>query len=261
MVAIIINDCQDANAVGRQKARILSLLDLPALFIGVSNDLEAAGNLIDALDAVGDQRGVILVNTAPRHGVAKRWGNGAPFVHFRYKDVLVVATIGGATLSLAKKFGLADFVRVIDIPTALDEMIRQRFLRKQTKSAAIRSQFRSYEFLPYIAAYLLSGRDVPGTEFKAADIPNVPHAIWWVDNFGNCKTTILPEEVPFKAGGSLVTNIGKLACFSRLSEVPDGETAVIVGSSGLGERRFLEIVIQGGDAADHFRLSSGDVII
>jgi hypothetical protein len=68
----IINDCRDANAVGRQSTRASVLIGGPVSFVGVQNDIEAAGNLIDILDAYGGAPGAILVNVAPRNGKAKK---------------------------------------------------------------------------------------------------------------------------------------------------------------------------------------------
>src|SRR3989344_9103064 len=116
MNIIIINDCRDANAVGRQIARAASLLGGSASFLGVTSDLQAAGNLIDVLDALGENPGVVLVNVAPRNGKAKKWGNGTPFGYFWYRKTLVVASIDGYTLSLVKKLKVVNFVYVLDIP-------------------------------------------------------------------------------------------------------------------------------------------------
>ncbi|MBI1839007.1 MAG: hypothetical protein HYR95_01760, partial [Candidatus Colwellbacteria bacterium] len=99
----IINDCRDANAAGRQAARAATLLGGTVAFIGVTNDLEASGNLIDALDAIEGKGGIVLVNVAPRNGTAKKWENGTPFGYFWYKETLVLASVDGLTLSLVKK--------------------------------------------------------------------------------------------------------------------------------------------------------------
>jgi len=111
----IINDCRDANAAGRQITRTTSLLGDSASFIGVSGDLEAAGNIIDALDALEERPGIILANVAPRNGKAKKWANGTPFSYFRYKKVLILASVDGLTLSLVKKFKLTQSVTILDI--------------------------------------------------------------------------------------------------------------------------------------------------
>jgi hypothetical protein len=42
--------------------------------------------------------------------------------------------------------------------------------------------------------------------------------------------------------------------------VPDRTTALISGSSGLGKKRFLEIVVQGGSAEKKLKIFAGDAI-
>lgn len=257
MVITIINDCQDSNAAGRQIARTISLFGSPVSFIGVQNELEAAGNLIDALDAVEGREGIVLANVAPRHKQAKKWTNGSPFGYFRFKKNLIISTVDGLTLSLAKKLRLFEFANVLDMPAVLEKMISQKFLPAESKNNIVNSQFRSYDFLPRAAFYLLKNKDIESEKLNARGIPDAPKAIWWVDNFGNCKTTLLPEEISFKPASSILTKIGKLNCFPRLKDVPAGKPALIVGSSGLGEKRFLEIVIKGASAAKLFNLTSG----
>lgn len=77
MFCTIISDCQDDNVFGRQKTRIAALFgsSIDAItMIGVSNELEAAGNLVDVLDAAGGASGIVLVNVAPRDDKAKQRG-------------------------------------------------------------------------------------------------------------------------------------------------------------------------------------------
>ncbi|MCR4312136.1 MAG: hypothetical protein NUV56_02515, partial [Candidatus Uhrbacteria bacterium] len=60
MFLSVITDCQDGNARVRQETRYSVLFPgVPTNFMGVSSDLEAAGNLIDVLDAAGDNEGII----------------------------------------------------------------------------------------------------------------------------------------------------------------------------------------------------------
>ncbi len=246
MTITIINNCRDANAVGRQSTRAASLLGAPVSFIGVASDLEASGNLIDTLDATKGQRGVVLVNVAPRNGKSKKWGNGTPFCYFWYKETLVVATLDDFTLSLVKKLKLTDNVNILDVKELVPE--------------AADSQFRSYEFLPQVAVLLMNGKNGKSTLYSIDKIPDVPQAIWWVDNFGNCKTTILAEELENGLEKEMMLKMGKLNHFPRLKDVPDGAAALVTGSSGIDTRRFVEIVVQGGNAAEHFHLASGDRI-
>ncbi len=173
MTVIIINDCKDVNAAGRQIVRAQSLLHASASFVGVQSDLEAAGNIIDALDALDGRPGIILANVAPRNGGAKKWPNGTPFGYFWYGKTLVVASVDGYTWSLIKKLNLTQVIQVL-----------------YTKSS---SQFRSFEFLPRVAARLVTRKQVPYTKLAIQNIPDAPTAVWWIDNFGNCKTTLLPD--------------------------------------------------------------------
>jgi len=255
----IINDCRDANAVGRQIARTSSLLDSPVSFIGVTSDIQAAGNIIDILDAIEESPGIILVNVAPRNGKAKKWPNGTPFGYFWYKKVLVVASIDGLTLSLVKKFKLTKIITILDIPKTLDRLIAGGALQNNQKDAITRTQFRSFDFLPRIAVYLFNGKKLSGEKLSIEDIPDAPPAIWWIDNFGNCKTTLLQEDV--KGKNRFSAKFKGLSCFERLKDVPDKTSALISGSSGLGEKRFLEIIVQGGSAEKEFKISVGDVIM
>ncbi len=253
----IINDCRDANVVGRQTTRAGALIGGPVSFIGVTSDLEASGNLIDSLDAYGDAPGVILVNVAPRNGKAKKWKNGTPFGYFWYKKVLVVSSIDGLTLSLIKKLNLAESINVLDIPTVVDQFITENIISSDVGSHIVNTQFRSYDFLPRIAAYLVNNAGtVPSEELSITDITDAPLAVWWVDNFGNCKTTVLRKEV--SEDNQITTKFGNLNYFERLKDVPDKETAIITGSSGLDKNRFLEIVAQGESAAKALNVSSGD---
>lgn len=258
MNVTIINDSRDANAVGRQITRTSSLIAGNVSFIGVSNDLEASGNLIDILDAYGGLPGVILVNIAPRNGKAKKWKNGTPFGYFWRKNILVVSSVDGFTLSLVKKLNLAEAINILDIPTVVSQFIFEKIISPDAGSHIINTQFRSYDFLPRIAAYLLKNKDIKNEQLKIRDVADAPSAIWWVDSFGNCKTTALKKEI--LQGNQVNTKFGKIDYFERLKDVPDKTTALITGSSGLGNERFLEIVVQGGSAAKLLNLSSGDSV-
>ena len=258
MHTTIINDCRDANAAGRQMARAASLIGGGVSFMGVASDLEAAGNLIDALDAYGDAPGIVLVNVAPRDGKAKQWKNGTPFGYFWHKEVLVVASIDGLTLSLVKKLNVTDIVNVLDIPTIVARFVHESVLTQEEGDRISNTQFRSYEFLPRIAGDLLKNKEVISERMNIADVSDASQAVWWTDNFGNCKTTMLLEEI--SADVPVQTAFGEVSYFFRLKDVSDGQVALVTGSSGLGASRFLEIVAQGGNAAQLLDVRSGDVL-
>lgn len=252
MFITVINDCACANARGRQETRLASLFSSPINFVGVSSDLEAAGNIIDALDAGEGREGIILANVAPRNNKAKKWPNGTPFCYFYYKKTLVVSSIDGLTLSLVKKFKLVEAVKVVDLAKTV-----QKNLPKQA-TEIINTQFRSYEFLPKLAFWLKRHKRVFAQDYQMKNIADAPQAVWWVDNFGNCKTTLLARELDKKIESNIKNNIKDIHFASRLKDVEDNQAALITGSSGLGADRFLEIVAQGKSAAKIFGLKSGD---
>lgn len=256
MFTTLINDCRDPNAFGRQATKTAALIDAPVNLVGVNSDLEAAGNLVDVLSSAEGRKGVILVNVAPRHGTAKKWLNGTPFGWFSHGDTLVVTSIDGLTLSLVKKLGLVKEIQVFDIPTVMDTAIAQGLISEKTAEYVKITQFRSLEFMPRVVAWLVAGHDLPSEPLNSNDIPDAPPAVWYVDCFGNCKTTLLQEETGRISHPELAT----IPHHARLKDVPDGATAIIIGSSGHDERHFLEIVVQGGNASERLGLMSGSIL-
>jgi hypothetical protein len=81
----VIQDCNDEGTKGRITSRVQNLFEgiSPSFVaVGAYSDLQAAGNLVDILDATEGGDGVILVNAAPRHGKGKKYENGIPFGYF-----------------------------------------------------------------------------------------------------------------------------------------------------------------------------------
>lgn len=259
MFLTIITDCQDGNARARQETRYSVLFpQVNTSFIGVSSDLEAAGNLIDVLDAAGDNEGIIAVNVAPRHKAAKKWPNGTPFGYFWYNKILVVCTIDGEVLSLLKKFGIGDHVNVTDIRTVLSFA---EYPAEVVEHAAT-SQFRSFDYLPRLARIVWDKKEAPSEKLSFADVVDAPAGVWWIDSFGNCKTTLLAEDVQFEHGAEREIILNGLAikatCYRQLRDVPDYQTGLTLGSSGYKTRRFLELVVQGTSAAKHYDITQKD---
>lgn len=263
MFVTIINDCRDVNAMGRQATRAAKHFGNCSInTVGIEwNELEGAGNLIDMIDAADHEEGIIMANVAPRHGRGKKWPNGTPFGFFWYKKILVVSTVAEQMLSLAKKFELAKELQLTDISTVIDAMIKKGKLNADLHDIIVNSQFRSYDYMPRLAKWVWQGEDVPSETYSFEKVEDVKPTIWWVDNFGNCKTTVLPAEIEFEAGKVIKTKFGEVMCYDRLKDVPNDGAGIIIGSSGLREKRFLEIVVQGKSAASHFGLKVGDEIL
>ena len=260
MFITIITDCRDNNEQGRQTTRASMLFPGANIsFVGVGNfnEIEAAGNLIDMLDSATGAEGVIMVNAAPRHGPGKKYENGTPFGYFYYNNKIIVSTIAGNTLSLAKKFGMIDKLYVTDIPTVTAAFVTKGKFQADAQKRTMLTQFRSYEYMPFLGKWLHDKEDVPSEEMSLDSIPDAPKTVWWVDNFGNTKTTLLPDEIGFEPGKKIQTKVGEFTCYNRLKDVPNGEAGMTIGSSGYQNKRFIEITIQGKNAAKEFGLYSG----
>lgn len=245
---VFITDCTDPNAMSRVQSRITSLIPKSFIPVPVGNDLAAAGNLIDQIDAAGSTQALICVNAAPRD--TGEHENGCPFGYFQvskeYGESIVISSIGGYTLSLVKKFGLADTIDVLS-PDVFEELgISEKRL----------TQFRSYELIPKLARALLDGKKLAIEKITMDKIPDPPVRAWYVDNFGNCKLTLCQDE----ADRITYMRIKSLERYPHLSAVPKKKAGIIVGSSGLGGKRFLEIVVNGGDAAENFRIDTATVL-
>lgn len=262
MVGMIITDCADNNARARQVSRFMGLFGVEPGFLGVGArmpDVEAAGNLLDQLDVItnlptsrADTPAVVLVNVAPRGDkVREKWENGTPFCYFRVKNVLVVSTYAGRALSLLKDRGMADTVELFDIPTVTAEAVKWGELSESHAQRINHTQFRSLEFLPLVAYWLQEGRPVPSTTHPV-DHYDIKGKVWCIDNFGNAKTTLLPADIDFEEGKKVTLKDGSQAtCYRRLADVPKNESALVVGSSGYGKDRFLELVVQWDDGGFH----------
>ncbi|MDF2461098.1 MAG: hypothetical protein K0S68_501, partial [Candidatus Saccharibacteria bacterium] len=254
----------------RQQARFMSLFGVSPAFTGVhaptsdleSAGLQAAGHLVDALDAALGET-VVLVNVASRGGHGrKKWPNGTPFCWFRVGDKLVASTYEGAALSLVRDLGLVSEVQLLDIPHVVKAAVHWGEITPETAEQITNTQFRSLEFLPRVAKWVHEGRGVPAVTQSLDELPDVQGKIWYIDNFGNAKTTRLPEEIGFDEGRRLAVAGGHEAtCYQRLADVPDGETALVIGSSGFGERRFVELVIQRRSAARELGLAIGQDLL
>lgn len=266
---VIINDCSDPNAKVRQQVRFASLFGVAPAFVevgGKNPDLEAAGHLVDILDAATtpdyypSAKVVVLLNVAPRDtNIKHRGGNGTPFCYFKVENAIVVSTFGGRSLSLIRKLGLVDKVQLLHVPDVVASLVKSDKINQSEARHIANSQFRSYEFSPLVAYELVKGSSLPATEVKLDELPSAESRVWFTDNFGNVKTTILPVDVKFEVGKVLTLKGGqKATCYDRLADVPKNtEFGIVKGSSGYGHKRWLELVQQGKSAADNWGAKVG----
>ncbi len=262
---VVINDCSDDGTATRQTNRISTLTGLPTHFIGIGNyaDLEGAGHIIDALDSFAGFPGIIVANAAPRHGEGKKWPNGSPFCYFFVDETLVVSTIQGSILSMIRKMKLADMINVVDVPEVVEAMKKIGMVDEVTGKRIVNSQFRSFDFEPRLVSMIIQGIDVPHHPTPIAEL--TPHSVdglvYHVDNFGNCKTTILPSDIDFTPGKIIKTKYGEFPCYERLKDVPNDTTALTIGSSGFKSMRLIEFIIQGKSAAQKYGVKTADRLI
>jgi hypothetical protein len=268
MFITVINDCKSQNDIARQETRLMSLFHQPISFVGVDSDfsvnatLEAAGNLIDVLDAIEDRSGVVLLNVAPRGEQKKDGYNGTPFCYFNYKNILVISTVRGNSLSLVKKLGLIESVNLVDVAEACTAARQAGLLNSEQEKYIPTSQFRSFDFTPRLAHWLHLGLTIPHMTKDLSIIDDVEPCVWYVDAFGNCKTTILGSEMSAKPGATIKTNVGTFTYYQRLKDLPKGETAWYQGSSGIDHHRFVEIATQmvPGSAAKTLGIGVGQLL-
>ncbi|HSX30521.1 MAG TPA: hypothetical protein VLE99_01255 [Candidatus Saccharimonadales bacterium] len=269
----IINDCTDDLARSRQDLRFKTLFGVQPTYIGVGSyePIEAAGNLLDVLDVLCNfplsrqaAEHVILVNVAPRgEDVKQEWDNGTPFCYFRTGNVLVVSTYEERSLALFRDLGIVNAVELLDTPTVTAAAVKWGELAAQEADKINNSQFRSLEFLPLVAYWTLQGRKLPSTTQPLTGLASNDAQVWHVDNFEDVKTTLLSKDVDFEQG-KVVTLAGSVqaTCYRRLTDVPQGVTALTIGSSGYGSGRFLEIVIgHRGQAASTHNLKVGTPLL
>jgi hypothetical protein len=257
MFITIITDCNDSHTFGRQLTRAASLFDSVPIPVSINGgfdeptDLEAGFSLVDMLDAARGHYGVVML---------KKWKNGTPFGCFWFKDTLVVSTVDGYALSVAKKLGMVDEVKLFDIPTVMN-WAKGSLLDEFDAEYIINTQFRSFEFMPRVGKWVFDKLDVPFTILPASEIIDAPLCVSIIDNFGNLKTTVLPQEIGFETGKTInLKGFGELVCYDRLKDLPNGETGIIIGSSGYKENRFIEIMCQGESAKEKFGAKIGTLI-
>jgi hypothetical protein len=204
-------------------------------------DTLAAGFVIAQLALnEGPAQRVVFHNVAPRRDEtdARSENEGERFTVGEAADgTLVVGPNSGHSLSfVAGELAL----HYLDVPAA-------------------GSQFRSRDFLPAAVGRLSRGdRGVVLEPVPAGLVPAVPDAVVaYTDGYGNLKTTLERppaangERVRVRVGGGVTTAIVSDGTFA----VAEGELSLAPGSSGWplgagGERRFLELFLRGGSAAD-----------
>ena len=149
-----------------------------------------------------------------------------------------------------------DKIYVTDVGSVMNAVADKYDLDQAEVDRITHSQFRSFDYVPYLAHAVHCKHAFP-VEEKVLDESKLPEGIvWYVDAFGNCKLT----STSINNQEKVETKVGTFNYYQGLRQVPAGETAVYQGSSGLGHKRFLELSIQKGNAAKVHGLAVGDQV-
>lgn len=251
-------DCKDANALTRLEARLAVLFSGSTIHgVGIDTDSEAAGCILDTIDAlrITGKKAVVIGNLAPR--TDKHYKNGAPFYVGHVDYVTLIAT--KTCFALLAKLGLITTIYETDVET-----VCRAFLSEAEALRIANSQFRSFEYVPRLARWAYDQEKIPSTQTTLEPVSE--QKVWWVDNFGNCKTTITAEELAtYTIHNSITLSCNdktlELPFYTRLADVPKGTLACIIGSSGYQDTRFAEIVMQGQSAAKELGITSGTPLV
>lgn len=260
----IVSDC-GGQAMSRMMVRVNALMPGARCIAFESACLiEASGNIVDALDAFSPHTtGAILCNSAPRKDA--RETNGSAIVAGSVGLITLISTAGA--LGLVRKLVPNLMVRKLNV---------NAFLSQCVKTDRHTFNFRGLEVIPHILKHMHYYNDKGSFLFQDFfepfdQFPAVDSCVWHVDTIGghptNLKLTILRDECKgFEKGHTARVLFPKsgasheIPCFERLTDIPTGSLGLYEGSSGLGNRRFLEIAVMGGSAAKELGVRAGDPI-
>lgn len=147
----------------------------------------------------------------------------------------------------------------MDLSKVLEFACKNKLIDKKLSDFIVKSQFRSFDFVPRVTRWLKDGFKVPSVAYLLSSESLLHPCVWCIDAFGNAKTTILSNEAKLLPKQKIKTNLGTFKYYNRLKDIPLGETAIYTGSSGIGNKRFLELATQGkkGSAAKILNLKVG----
>ena len=255
----LVTDC-GTQAKGRMALRLSTLFT--SAYINTDfesgSPLEASGNLADALDALlpfdndlPDGNCAVLCNSAPRQRAREQ--NGSRIAYGKVGRAHLIATV--CTLGLLRKVYPDLTVCSID---------SDAFVHAYCDSRRQRFNFRGLEVIPLLLYAISSGGndDLLGSASTPLDsFMDFEPGVWHIDQIEgqrtNLKLTYLRDEFEglkpskkvridiYGQDGSI-----ELPFYERLTDIPSDQIGIYESSSGLGDRRFLEIAVMGGSAAE-----------
>ncbi|MBI5230184.1 MAG: hypothetical protein HY981_02730 [Candidatus Magasanikbacteria bacterium] len=253
----IVSDC-GGQAMSRMMTRYHALHpDAVCVPYESASLLEAAGNIVDAIDALDGRAGAVVCNSAPRRDA--RSTNGSAIVYVQLGQATIISTI--RSLGLLKKLIPNLHAQAVDV----DAFIQALGVERDTFN------FRGLEVIPRILCSLRDGCNMESVSTLHDKFPTVEPCVWLIDTIEgrptNLKLSILQYEAPwFVPGQTISIQFGAMpkrmfTCFERLTHIPDEEAGIYEGSSGLGTRRFLEVAVMGDSAAARFTVLKSGMLV
>jgi hypothetical protein len=292
----IITDCHDKDKGSSADSRIATRFK--TLFGGVTptlipieaktselerGSIQAAMDLLDQIDASRipgprsiKDRMLILINSATRGETPLHRPNGSPFCWWwPDKYTLVVSTLDGPVLPRAKSLGLIPdgVVHEMSVEDVMAYAVHRRWVSSPEAERICKSQFRSYDFQPMAAKWILENRGIPSRLHVVPEYVPDDITVLYADGFGNLTLNVTPEEFGYVAGAEITLADDRIAlCVPSLKDVPQSHTdmpilALTIGSNGIrdpetgSETRFMELVIMQGSAQEYTGLGPGDTAI
>jgi hypothetical protein len=288
----IITDCHDSSAKGRLKTRWRALFGFSPTFVKIkahTSELErgstqAVMHLQDQMDASRipghrpqKDKMLILINSATRGETPLHRPNGSPFCWWwADKFTLVVSTMDGPVLPYANHLGLIPdgMVHELSVEDVMEfASVRRDWVAPTEARRICDTQFRSFEFQPLVAKWLLRGWELPSDPYFVPEYRPEDVTVLYPDNFGNLTLNVTPEQFGYREGLEVTLHDGNVAlCVPSLKDVPQSHTkrpllALTIGSNGLRdpqsgeEKRLLELVIMRRSAEKYTGLKPGKTAI
>jgi len=253
-------DCSDNNAKARVHAHLshqLKKYNFDIAVYGEKNVQDIAFNIFSLVSFWRENNikgNIVVGNYAPR---TDNHPNGAPFLLTIINDNYVIGNPD--TFYTLKKIGLLGTLPVVEIDIL--KTLELYFPEEESLNLS-QSQFRSMKVLPLIIYLIVNEKKIetvkysfPLVNFKSAEVV-------FVDNFGNVKTSMKKEEFVINKGMKNFIKIGDYQgliprYYSHLSDIPKGFHGFVIS----GSNDLVELVVNGGSAAEFYNIKVGDIII
>jgi hypothetical protein len=259
-ILLFFTDCSDNNAKARVFAHLSEQLKKFNFDIAVYGEKNVGDIAFDLYSIVSfwkekNIKGNIVVgNYAPR---SENYPNGAPFLLTMINQNYVIGN--PETFYILKKIGLLNMLPVVEI-NILNTL--ELYFPEEESLNLSQSQFRSLEVLPLLIYLIVNEKKIITKKYEFPIVAFSGSEIIFIDNFGNVKTSIKSHNFISLKGLNTNLKIGDFegqspSYYWKLSDVPKGRAGFVVS----GSNDLVELVVNGGSAAEFYNIKVGDKII